>query len=137
MNVDETVVKKEDIIEEDPLSYKPAIEEIDDKNITVQHEPEDEGVKTEVDPLSATMDQDPSGRCCETRRRSTGYKEIICCSIILHSSFIIRFSMLFYFRVKNDRAADRSLNLPLKDFSVSRLLCENSKTKKFSMDDPN
>ena len=59
MNVDETVVKKEDIIEEDPLSYKPAKEEIDDDNITVKHELEDEGVKREMDPFSATMDQDP------------------------------------------------------------------------------
>ena len=57
--MDETVVKKEDITEEDPLSYKPAIEEIDDKHIIVKYELEDEGVKTEVDPLSATMDQDP------------------------------------------------------------------------------
>ena len=59
MNVDETVVKKEDIMEEDPLSYEPAIEEIDDEEITVKHELENEVVKREVDPLSATMDQDP------------------------------------------------------------------------------
>ena len=52
-------MKKEDIIEVDPLSYKLAIEETDDDNITVKHELEDEGVKREVDPLSATMDQDP------------------------------------------------------------------------------
>ena len=52
-------MKKEDIIEEDPLLYKPAIEGIDDRTISVKHELEAEGVKTEVDPLSATMDQDP------------------------------------------------------------------------------
>ena len=52
-------MNKEDVIGKDPLSYKPAIEEIDDDTITVKHELEDEDVKREVDPLSVTMDQDP------------------------------------------------------------------------------
>ena len=42
MNIEKIVVKKEEFTEEitkeDPLSYKPAIEEIDDKTITVKHE---------------------------------------------------------------------------------------------------
>ena len=57
MNIEETVVKKEEITEEiteaDPLSYIPAIEEIDDKNITVKHELEDNDM-TEEDSLSIT-----------------------------------------------------------------------------------
>ena len=63
MNNEEIVVKKEEFTEEitkaDPLSYKPAIEKIEDETLTVKHELEEEGIKTVVDPLSETMDQDP------------------------------------------------------------------------------
>ena len=59
MNCEETVVKKEEITLEDPLLITPDIEKIEDETITVKHELEEEGIKTEVDPLSATMDQDP------------------------------------------------------------------------------
>ena len=59
MNSEETVVKKEEITLEDPLLITPDIEKIEDETITVKDELEEEGIKTEVDPLSATMDQDP------------------------------------------------------------------------------
>ena len=59
ISVADTEIKEEDITGEDPLSYKPAIKEIDDKNKTIKHELEDEGVKREVGPFLATMDQDP------------------------------------------------------------------------------
>ena len=60
MNSEETVVKKkEDSTIENPLLNTPEIEKIEDETITVKHELEEEGIKTEVDPLSATMDQDP------------------------------------------------------------------------------
>ena len=59
INNEETVLKKEEITGEDALLDTPEIEQIYDKTITVKHEREEEGIKTEVDPLSATMDQDP------------------------------------------------------------------------------
>ena len=58
-SIADTEIKEGTITEDDPLSYKPAIEELDGKHITVKYELEVEGVKREVDSLSATMDQDP------------------------------------------------------------------------------
>ena len=51
-------MKKENIIEEDPLLITPDLEKIYDENINVKHELEEEDIKTKVDPFS-TMDQDP------------------------------------------------------------------------------
>ena len=59
MNSKETVMKKEEITFEDSLLDTPEIEKIEDETMTVKHELEEEDIKTEVNPLSATMDQDP------------------------------------------------------------------------------
>ena len=56
MNCEETVVKKEEITLEDPLLITPEIEKIEEETINVKHELEEEGIQTEVDPLLIAPD---------------------------------------------------------------------------------